>query len=124
MDFYFDYKNRLKHLSDEFVIGSKEYSIASAVDHLFINKLTGGLVMVDYKANSYFYKNEKYAKNMKVPLSHLKDTTLNHYFIQLSIYQYLIEKYTDLKFDVWFIVLFSENKENYKIIEVPYLKRS
>ena len=121
-NFYNDYHDRLEHLADEFVIGSEEYDIASAIDHIFINKLTGGLVLVDYKTNSDIHKNEKYAKNMKVPLTHLKDFTLNHYYIQLSIYKYLVEKYTNLKFEEMFIVWFSENIENYEIIEIPYLK--
>lgn len=121
-EFRIDYKDRLEHLADEFVIGSEEYDIASAIDHIFINKLTGGLVLVDYKTNSDIHKNERYAKNMKVPLSHLKDTTLNHYAIQLSIYKYIVEKYTNLKFEDMFIVWFSENIDNYQIIEVPYLK--
>lgn len=122
MHFYEDYKDRLEHLYDEYVIGSEEYDIASAIDHLFINKLTGGLVLVDYKTNSDIHKTEKYAKNMKVPLSHLKDFTLNHYYIQLSIYKYIVEKYTNLKIEEMFIVYFSENIENYEIIEIPYLK--
>lgn len=121
-DFYIDYKDRLEHIYDEFVIGSEEYDIASAIDHLFINKLTGGLVLVDYKTNSDIHKNERYAKDMKVPLSHLKDFTLNHYYIQLSIYKYLVEKYTNLKIEEMFIVYFSENIDNYEIIEIPYLK--
>lgn len=120
-EFRIDYKDRLEHLADEYVIGSEEYDIASAIDHLFINKLTGGLVLVDYKTNSDIHKNERYAKNMKVPLSHLKDFTLNHYCIQLSIYKYLVEKYTNLKIEEMFIVYFSENIKNYEIIDVPYL---
>ena len=120
--FHNDYKNKLEHLADEYVIGSEEYNIASAIDHLFINKLTGGLVLVDYKTNSDIHKNEKYAKNMKVPLTNLKDFTLNHYYIQLSIYKYLVEKYTNLKIEEMFIVWFSENIDNYEIIEIPYLK--
>ena len=119
--FYDDYKDSLEHLADEFIIGSDEYNIASAIDHLFINKLTGGLILVDYKTNSDIYKNERYAKKMKVPLSHLKDDTLTHYAIQLSIYKYLVEKYTNLKFEEMFIVWFSENIDDYQIIEVPYL---
>lgn len=121
-NFYDDYKDRLEHLADEFVVGSPEYDICSAIDHLFINKLTGGLVLVDYKTNSDIHKTEKYAKDMKVPLQHLKDFTLNHYYIQLSIYRYLVEKYTNLKIEEMFIVYFSENIENYEIIEIPYLK--
>ena len=121
--FFCDYYDRLEHLADEYVIGSEEYDIASAIDHLFINKLTGRLVLVDYKTNSDIHKNEKYAKKMKVPLSHLKDDTLTHYAIQLSIYKYLVEKYTNLKIEEFFIVWFSENNENYEIIEVPYLEK-
>lgn len=121
--FYEDYRNRLELVANEFVIGAYEFDLASAIDALFINKLTNGLVLVDYKTNSDIHKNERYAKNMKVPLSHLKDTTLNHYAIQLSIYKYIVEKYTDLKFEEMFIVWFSENIDNYQIIEVPYLKK-
>lgn len=122
LSFCEDYQDRLEHLADEFVVGSEEYNIASAIDHLFINKLTGGLVLVDYKTNSDIHKSEKYAKNMKVPLQHIKDFTLNHYYIQLSIYKYLLEKYTDLEVSEMFIVYFSENIKNYEIIEIPYLK--
>lgn len=129
-NFHNDYEDRLEHLADEFVIGSEEYNIASAIDHLFINKLTGGLVLVDYKTNSDIYKDQNYYKNsrkkppkMKVPLHSIDDFTINHYYIQLSIYKYLVEKYTDLKIEEMFIVYFSENIENYEIIEIPYLMK-
>lgn len=127
-EFFADYRDRLEHLADEFVIGSEEYDIASAIDHLFINKLTGGIVLVDYKTNSILRgynddtKNRRYDKPMKVPLRHLKDVTINHYYLQLSIYKYLFEKYTGLKIDEMFIVYMSENNDNYEIIDVPYLK--
>lgn len=120
--FYKDYKSKYEHLADEFIIGSLEYNIASAIDHLFIDKKTRKLVLIDYKTNSDIYKNEKYAKYMKVPLHHLKDTTINHYFLQLSIYKYLLEKYTNIKVEKMFIVWFSEKNENYQIINVDYLE--
>lgn len=121
--FYEDFKDKLEHLADEFVIGSMEYDIASAIDHLFINKSTGELILVDYKTNTDIHKNERYAKKMKTPLEHLRDCSLDHYAIQVSIYKYLIEKYTDLKVSEWFIVWMSENNKNYEIISVPYLKK-
>ena len=119
-----DYDERLEHLIDELPIGSEEYDIASCVDHLFYNKLTGGLVLVDYKTNSLMdgYNKKPYKKAMKVPLSHINDDALHHYHIQLSIYKYLIEKYAGLKVDEMFIVYMSENIENYEIIDIPYLK--
>lgn len=123
-NFYNDYQDRLEHLADEYIVGSSEYDIASAIDHLFINKLTSELVLVDYKTNSYMsgYNKKAYSKKMKVPLQHLNDDAIHHYYIQLSIYRYLIEKYTNLKVSEMFIVYFSENIENYEIIDIPYLK--
>jgi len=124
-NFYNDYNIRLEHLADEYIVGSEEYDIASAIDHLFINKLTGGLVLVDYKTNSYLsgYNKKAYSKKMKVPLQHLNDDAIHHYYIQLSIYKYIVEKYTDLKIEDMFIVYMSENIKNYEIIEIPYLKQ-
>ena len=128
-NFYRDYKEHLEHLFDELPIGSEEYDIASCVDHLFYNKLTGGLVLVDYKTNTDIYKDKKYYENsrkkppkMKIPLQHLEDLTITHYYIQLSIYKFLIEKYTGLEVSEMFIVYFSENIKDYEIIEIPYLK--
>lgn len=123
VNFKNNYQEHLEHLIDELPIGSEEYNIASCVDHLFYNKLTGGLVLVDYKTNSLMegYNKKAYKKAMKVPLSHLNDDALHHYHIQLSIYKFLIEKYTGLKVDEMFIVYMSENIENYEIIEIPYL---
>ena len=129
INFWSDYRDRLEHLQDELVVGSAEYDIASAIDHLFYNKLTGGLVLVDYKTNSTLkgYNdseyNRRYTKKMKVPLHKIDDDALHHYYIQLSIYKFLIEKYTGLKVDEMFIVYMSENIENYEIIPIPYLKK-
>ena len=125
MQFKEDYENHLEHLIDELPIGSEEFNLASCVDHLFYNKLTGGLVLVDYKTNSLMdgYNKKTYKKAMKVPLSHINDDALHHYHIQLSIYKFLIEKYTGLKVEEMFIVYMSENIENYEIIEIPYLEK-
>lgn len=128
--FRIDYNDILENLIVELPIGSEHFDIASCVDNLFYNKLTGGLVLVDYKTNTDIYKDKKYYENarkkppkMKIPLQHLEDLTITHYYIQLSIYKFLIEKYTGLKVEEMFIVYMSENIENYEIIPIPYLKK-
>lgn len=122
INFYNDYKNKLEHLADEFVIGSEEYNIASAIDHLFINQ-KGKLVLVDYKTNSLMSGlNKKAYGKMKVPLNNIPDDSLHHYYLQLSIYKFLLEKYSDLKVDEMFIVYMSENIKDYVILEIPYMK--
>ena len=65
----------------------------------------------------------KYRKKMKVPLHELDDVNGQHYYVQLSIYKYLIEKYTNIKVDELFIVYFNINADSYEIIEIPYLKK-
>lgn len=125
LNFYNDYKDKFESVATEQVIGSNEYDIASAIDHIFINKMTGKPVLVDYKSNSFmsgYNKKSSYTKKMLPPLNKLDDDALHHYYIQLSIYKYLVEKYTRIKFDEMFIVYFSENIDNYQIIEIKYLK--
>ncbi len=124
INFYDDYKAFLQHFADEFIIGSEEFDIASAIDHLFINRHTGGLVLVDYKTNSYLtgHNKKSYPKKMKPPLNNLIDDSLHHYYLQLSIYKYLVELYSGIEIAEMFIVYMSENIKNYEIIEIPYLK--
>lgn len=125
MNFYNDYNNRFEHLADEFVIGSVEYDIASAIDHLFYNTLTEELVLVDYKTNSWLagYNKKSYPKKMKPPLHDIDDDALHHYYLQLSIYKYFLEEFAGVEVGEMFIVYMSENIDNYKIIEVPYMKK-
>lgn len=119
-----DYSTMLEHLADELIVGSKEYDIASAIDHLFYNTLTEGLVLVDYKTNSWLtgYNKKAYSKKMKPPLHTHNDDSLNHYYLQLSIYKYFLETYAGVQVSEMFIVYMSENIDNYKIIEIPYLE--
>ena len=128
INFHDDYKHIYEHIQDEQVVGSSEYDIASAVDHLFYNKLTGEVDLIDYKTNSILKgynddkKNRRYTKKMKVPLNKIDDDAIHHYYIQLSIYKFLIEKYTNIKIANLVIVYMSENIENYEIIDIPYLR--
>ena len=120
--FYQDYKNVYDMLYDEFIVWSKEYDIAGSIDGIMYNKLTQQCCILDFKTNKELEFISKYKKKMKIPLQKLDDCNGQHYFIQLSIYKFLIEKYTNIKIDELFIVYFDTNIDNYEIIEVPYLK--
>lgn len=126
-NFYNDFKDKFTHIQDEQLVGSEEYNICSAVDHLFLDE-NGNVWLIDYKTNSILKgynddeKNRRYTKKMLIPLQNLKDDALHHYYLQLSIYKYLIEKYTNIKIYKTMIVYMSENVENYELIETPYLE--
>ena len=128
INFYNDFKEKFIHIQDEQLVGSEEYNIASAVDDLFLDK-DGNVWLIDYKTNSILKgynddeKNRRYTKKMLIPLQNLKDDALHHYYLQLSIYKYLIEKYTNIKIYKTMIVYMSENVENYELIETPYLMK-
>lgn len=127
-NFYRDFKDKFIHIQDEQLVGSEEYNICSAIDHLFLDK-DGNVWLIDYKTNSILKgynddeKNQRYTKKMLIPLQNIKDDALHHYYLQLSIYKYLIEKYTNIKIYKTMIVYMSENIEKYELIETPYLMK-
>lgn len=128
INFYNDFKGKFTHIRDEQLVGSEEYNICSAVDHLFLDK-DGNVWLIDYKTNSILKgynddeKNRKYTKKMLIPLQDLKDDALHHYYLQLSIYKYLVEKYTNIKIYKTMIVYMSESIKNYELIETPFLEK-
>ena len=122
-DFYNDYKDMYDMIQDEFIVWSKEFDIAGSIDGIMYNKNTQQCCILDFKSNKDLQFKSKYRKKMKVPLHKLDDVNGQHYYIQLSIYKYLIEKYTNIKVDELFIVYFNINADSYEIIEIPYLKK-
>lgn len=122
-DFYNDYKDMYDMIQDEFIVWSKEFDIAGSIDGIMYNKYTQQCCILDFKSNKDLQFKSKYRKKMKVPLHELDDVNGQHYYIQLSIYKYLIEKYTNIKVDELFIVYFNINADKYEIIPIPYLEK-
>ena len=123
INFYNDYKDMYDMIQDEFIVWSKEFDIAGSIDGIMYNKYTQQCCILDFKSNKDLQFESKYHKKMKVPLHKLDDVNGQHYYLQLSIYKYLIEKYTNIKVDELFIVYFNVNADNYKIIPIPYMEK-
>ena len=122
INFYNDYKDMYDMIQDEFIVWSKEFDIAGSIDGIMYNKYTQQCCILDFKSNKDLQFESKYHKKMKVPLHKLDDVNGQHYYIQLSIYKYLIEKYTNIKVDELFIVYFNINANDYEIIPIPYME--
>lgn len=123
LNFYNDYKDMYDMIQDEFIVWSKEFDIAGSIDGLMYNKYTQECCILDFKSNKDLQFKSKYHKKMKIPLNKLDDVNGQHYYLQLSIYKFLIEKYTNIKIKELFIVYFNINANNYEIINVPYLEK-
>lgn len=126
IDFINDYKNRYILIGDEILCGIPDFDIASAIDLLFYDTVNNEVVLADIKTNTDLkgWKNTpSYVKKMLQPLEDIKDITLEHYKIQLSIYRYFLEEYAHIPIsDNMFIVYLSEKEKSYNIIQIPYLK--
>lgn len=127
-NYYNDYKDRYIHIKDELLIGVEWANLCSAIDHLFYDKIDKGIVIVDYKTNSYmdgYYDNpdkKVYKKYMMIPFQDTLDNSYEHYKIQLSIYKYILQELLGIPVLRTEIVYLTENKDNYEVIQIPYEK--
>ena len=114
-NFVNDTYNKLIPIKTELVIYDLEYLIAGMLDILFYNVKARELQIWDYKTNKKFTKESK--RKLSGILSILGDDDLTMYSLQLSMYKYIIEKNTDIKLGTSYLVWFSHNNSNYKVIE-------
>lgn len=74
----------------------KEYMFAGTADILLYDTRNGKLYIADYKTNKDLFKNFN-GQRMVGPFSHLLCNPFNHYQLQLSYYQVLIEQIPGIK---------------------------
>ena len=109
--------NFLIPIACELKIADDETGIAGAIDMLCLHKQSGQLVILDYKSGKEIRRENIYNQWMLEPLNHLPDINYIHYSLQLSGYQYILEKNTNLKLrNTHFIVWVYEENDNVEII--------
>lgn len=107
------YKNH-QHITpvrSELIIGDVDNTrICGTIDLLAYNEDVNAFELYDYKTNKKFTSlnsyNEKYINSH---ISHLDVCDLNSYSLQLSLYKFIIEKYTDIKIANMYIVWFNRH---------------
>lgn len=117
INFYNDYKDRYELIGCEIYLGDEEFDECGATDQVMLNKLTGGIAIIDYKTNKKIEKESYRHKKMLVPLHKFDDCNYIHYSIQLSDYKFKFEKNIKMPVEETFIVYFNVNADNYEIIE-------
>jgi hypothetical protein len=116
--FYTDNHNLLC-VKNEIVLGDlNDTKICGMSDLLCYNTNTDQLEILDFKTNKKITNESKYG-NLLFPFDDMSVGELNEYTIQLNVYKYFIEKYTDLKIDKLKIVWFnSVANDSYKVYEL------
>lgn len=115
-NFYKDCYNKLIPIKTELVVCDEELGIGGMVDMLFYNIRSRKFEIWDWKTNKKFSTTNEYQRLLP-PLSHLEECDLEIYSLQLGLYKHIIEKYTSLKLGNSYLVWFSHNNDNYKVIK-------
>jgi len=112
VEFFNNLEEEYELIYQELAMYDMEFYKAGTADLIFLNKKTGKIIIGDWKSNnkSIFecYNNKKLKGNFKSYAS----TSYNKYSMQLSHYQYILEKYTGLEVeDRWLIWLSTGSKK-------------
>lgn len=109
-------KNKLIPIKTELVVYDPELKISGMVDLLVYNVTAGEYQIWDHKTNKAFsFDNDK--QYLKEPLNTLQDCDLNIYSLQLNLYKRIIERNTNIKLGDSYLIWFSHNNKNFKVIK-------
>jgi len=114
--FHHDVKGKLIPVRTEMIVYDKESLIGGMLDILFYNVRTKEFQIWDWKTNKKFDMEMK-SRHFSDKLYMLEDSDLEIYSLQLAMYKLIIEKNTGIKLGKSYVVWFSHNNDNYKIIE-------
>lgn len=115
-NFYNDVQGKLIPIRTEFVLYDEETHIGGMLDILFYNVKTSEFQIWDWKTNKDLTLECK-SRHLKDELYMLEESDLEIYSLQLELYKQIIEKNTPIKLGKSYLVWFSHNNDNYKIIE-------
>jgi hypothetical protein len=121
-NFYNDHKHLLCFKNEMIVGDLDDTNICGMLDLLAYNKVTDKLEILDFKTNKKMEKKSAYGNMLLYPFNEISEGELNEYLIQLNIYKYLIEKYTNLVIDKLKIVWFNVKNDNYKLYELESIQ--
>ena len=116
--FYRDMEKLITPICNELIVGDiHDTRVCGTLDMLAYNKLQKCFEIYDFKTNKNITYSSAYNEYYKPPMQNLQVCEYNTYCLQLSIYKYLIEKYTKLKIKNLKIVWFNTQNPTYQVIE-------
>lgn len=101
----------------EQIVGSKKFKIAGQIDAILYDPELDEYYLYDYKTDKKIEYDSPF-DNFNAPLEYISACNYNKYSLQLGIYKYLLEKYTDIKIADCRIVWFNQFNLTYQIIKL------
>lgn len=112
---------RYQTIGAEQIIFSQVLGLAGQVDLLMQSRDSQTILIVDWKTNQLLQRENSFQAGLG-PLEHLDDANLNHYALQLSAYQYILEQeryFPEAEYQRLIIHIKEDRAEPYRM---PYLK--
>lgn len=117
--FYKQTRDTLEPVRNELVIGDiNDSRVCGTMDLLCYNKVTERYEIYDFKTNKNIGIRSEYKQMFLTPLDHIPLCEFNTYSLQLSIYKYILEKYTSINVGAMYVVWFRRDSDSYETIEV------
>lgn len=116
-EFKKDCYDKLIPIRTELIVYDKDSLVGGMMDMIFYNVKAGEYQVWDWKTNKDFTYENRFQK-LGNELECLDDCDFNVYSLQLSLYKYIIEKHTGIKFGKSYVTWFSHNNPKYIIIEM------
>ena len=128
-----EFKHFLKFLEDhpelepyrtEWMVYDNDYKIAGSIDMVYKNNSTGKYYIFDWKRvkqlklKCFNYKDKGY-----YPVNDIPNTNSYHYFLQLYLYKYLLEKNYDIKIEGLYLCQLYPTRGTYKILEAINMEK-
>jgi len=108
-------------VKNEFVVGDiKDTMVCGMLDMLAYNPKTESLEIWDFKTNKKI-EHSQYGK-LLFPFDDMWEGEINEYTIQLNVYKYFIEKYTNLKINKTKVIWFNANNDSYQVFELQSIQ--
>jgi hypothetical protein len=121
--FYKKTKYNITPIKNEFVVGDlNDSKVCGTLDMLAYNQTTKQYEIYDFKTNNNFTYKSAYNEYYFKPLQHLQVCEYNTYSLQLSIYRYIIEKYTNISIGACYVLWLPGDTSSYQVIETKYIK--
>jgi len=120
---FFKDNEHLRCIKSEIILGDiSDTQICGTSDLLCYNSITNKYELLDFKTNKKM-ENNSYGK-LFYPFETMSEGQINEYTIQLNVYKYFLEKYTNIRLDKLKIVWFNSLNDNYKIVNIPDIQTS
>ena len=120
-DFYKRTKHNIIPVRNELVIGDIDNSmVCGMLDMLAFNKESMCYEIYDFKTNNKISYKNNYNERFNTPLEHIQVCEFNTYSLQLSIYRYILEKYTNIKINKSYILWLPGTSGVYELIQTKY----